>query len=154
MKIPQTSGKLARKRAILEAVVSEIDADFSRFHRILGTNKTNVVEAVERLRSASTTTVERFSVPCRRKRKGGLSDDVKSAVTIWWTAETRVSPNRKDIRRKRLGRNLYDTHPAHLLMETQVSLPQRVLQFQYTPSSTVIQYIFFFLGLWIVLRKT
>ena len=120
-KIPQTSGKLARKRAILEAAVSEIDADFSKFHRIMGLKKTNFHGALERLRSASTVEGARFGVPTRRKRQGGISDAVRFAVTTWWTEETRVSPNRKDIRRKRLGCNLYDTHPVHLLMETQVS---------------------------------
>ena len=120
MKIPQTSEKLARKCAILEAVVSEIDADFIRFHRVLDTKKTNVEGAVERLRSASNTDAARFGVPSRRKRQGGISEAVRFVVTTWWTQETRVSPNPKDIRRKRLGRNAYDTHPVHLLMETQV----------------------------------
>lgn len=118
MKIPRTSGKLARKRAILEAAVSEIEVDFSRFHRILGLRKTNVDGAVDRLRDASSTEGPRFAVPCRKKREGGISEAVKFALTTWWTEETRVSPNRKDIRRKRLGHNAYDTHPAHLLMET------------------------------------
>lgn len=119
-KNPHTSGLLARKRSILEAAVSEIEADFSKFHRILGTNKVNVVGAIDRVHNASTTLSTRLVVPCRRKREGGISDAVKIVVMTWWTAETRVSPNRKDIRRKRLGRSLYDTHPAHLLMETQV----------------------------------
>ena len=130
LKIPQTSGKLARKRAILEAVVSEIDADFSTFHRILGTKRTNVEGAADRLRTSCTVADARFAVPCRRKREGGIPDAVKSVVTIWWTEETRVSPNRKDIRRKRLGRNVYDTHPAHLLMETQVPFPYRLLNIE------------------------
>jgi len=60
------------------------------------------------------------SLPTGEKREGGISEAVKVVVTAWWTEESRVSPNRKDIRRKRLGRNVYDTHPAHLLMETQV----------------------------------
>lgn len=119
-KIPHNSSKLVRKRAILEAVVSEIDADFSRFHRILGTNKSNVEGAIDRLRIGSTTVGARFDVPSRRKREGGIPDAVKLVVTTWWTEESRVSPNRKDIRRKRLGRNVYDTHAAHLLLETQV----------------------------------
>jgi len=121
MKVPHTSGKLARKRSILEAVVSEINGDFRRFHRILGMKKGNVDEAVQRLRSASTTAGARFVVPHRKKREGGITDAVKVVVTTWWTEESRVSPNRKDIRRLRLGRNVYDTHPAHLLMETQVA---------------------------------
>ena len=119
-KNPHTSGKLARKRSILEAAVSGIQTDFSRFHLVLRTKKTNVVGAVERLEAASLDSDARFNIPARRKRQGGIPDDVKDAVKAWWTHKTRVSPNRKDIRRKRLGCNDYDTHPAHLLLETQV----------------------------------
>lgn len=111
---------MARKRSILEAAVPEVEADFSRFHQILGTSKKNVVGAVERLQAVPGNLDGRLIVPARRKCEGGISDNVKIAVDAWWTEETHVSPNRKDIKRKRLGRNLYDTHPTHLLMETQV----------------------------------
>ena len=120
IKNPNSSGKLARKRSLLEVVVSDIEVDLSRIHLILGTKKCNVVGAVERLQTASEDSDGRFCVPARRKRQGGISDDVKEAVRAWWTNETRVSPNRKDIRRKRVGCNVYDRHPAHLLLETQV----------------------------------
>lgn len=120
LKVPHSSGKLARKRAILEAVVGDVDADISNFHNILGTRKQNLVAALDRLRSATTSASGRFVVPVRKKREGGLSEEVKLAVLLWWTQETRVSPQRRDVRRKRLGRNLYDTHAAHLLLESQV----------------------------------
>ena len=112
---------LARKRAILEAVVSQLDSDISKFHTsILGTRKANLVAAVERLRSTATGSSSRFAVPSRKRREGGISDEVKTLVVHWWTAETRVSPGRRDVRRKRLCRNSYERHAAHLLMETQV----------------------------------
>lgn len=120
MKLPNTSGMLARKRAILEAVVSELDSDMSMFHSILGTRKENLLAAVERLRSATTESSSRFAVPARRRREGGICNEIKQLVLQWWTEETRVSPGRRDVRRKRLGRNSYDTHAAHLLMESQV----------------------------------
>lgn len=94
-KIPHNSGKLARKRAILEAVVSEIEADFTRFHLILGTKKKNVVGAVDRIRDATVNSEARFVVPRRRKRQGGIPEDVKAAVSAWWTDETRVSPKQE-----------------------------------------------------------
>lgn len=120
LKIPHSSGMLARKRAILEAVVGELDSDISKFHSILGTRKANLVAAVDRLRSATETTSSRYQVPSRKKREGGVPEEVKAAVLLWWTEETRVSPRRRDVRRKRLGRNLYDTHAAQLLLESQV----------------------------------
>jgi hypothetical protein len=67
LKIPHTSGMLARKRVILEAVVSQLDSNVSKFHSILGTRKENLVAAVERLRSASTGTSGRYAVPVRKK---------------------------------------------------------------------------------------
>ena len=120
MKIPHSSGMLARKRAILEAVVSELDSDITKFDCILGTRKENLVAAVDRLRSAASVSSTRFTVPSRKKREGGICFEVKALVLEWWTVETRVSPQRRDVRRKRLGRNSYDTHAAHLLMESQV----------------------------------
>jgi hypothetical protein len=44
-------------------------------------------------------------------------ESVKAAVILWWTEETRVNPNVKDIQRKCLGCNVYDTHDAHLLLK-------------------------------------
>ena len=121
MKIPHSSGMLARKRAILEAVVSQLDSDISKFHTsILGTRKANLVAAMERLRSTATGSSSRFAVPSRKRREGGISDEVKTLVVHWWTAETRVSRGCRDVRRKRLCQNSYERHVAHLLMETQV----------------------------------
>jgi hypothetical protein len=118
---------LARKRAIIEAVVSEIDANISRFHTILGIRRGNFVAAVERLRSIGTDASLRFSIPRKKDRAGSIPSEVQSIVILWWTQETRVSPNRKDIRRKRLGRRSYDEHPTHLLLETQVPSSEPLL---------------------------
>jgi len=125
MKIPHTFGKLARKRSILEAIIFEINANFSRFYKILGMKKSNVDAAIARLHNASMTASAQFIIP-QRKKQGGIFDTVKVVarigVTTWWMEESRVSPNRKDIRRKRLGRNVYDMCPTHLLIETQILL--------------------------------
>ena len=80
MKIPHSSGMLARKRAILEAVVSQLDSDISKFYSILGTRKANLVAAVERLRSAATDSSSRFAIPSRKRREGGIYDEVKTLV--------------------------------------------------------------------------
>jgi hypothetical protein len=80
LKILHTSGMLARKRVILEAVVSQLDSDISKFHSILGTRKENLVAAVERLRSASTGTSGRYAVPVRKKRDDGIPEEVRTAI--------------------------------------------------------------------------
>ena len=122
MKIPHLSSMLARKRAILEAVVSELDSDMTKFHSILGTRKENLVVAIERLRSATEETSSRYTVPARKKREDGISEEVMAFVLQWWTEETRVSPRRRDVCRKCLGCSSYDTHATHLLLESQVLL--------------------------------
>ena len=119
LKVPHSSGMLARKRVILEAVVSELDSDISTFHSISGTRKENLVATVERLYSATTVTCSRYRTPTRKKKEGGVSKEVRADVLQWWTEETRMTPRRRDVRRIRLGRNLYDTHAAHLLLENQ-----------------------------------
>ena len=120
LKVPHSSRMFARKYAILEAVVSELDSDISTFHNILGTRKENLVAAVEHLRSATTVTCSQYRTPTWKKREGGVSKEVKVVVLQWWMEEMRVTPRRRDVRRKRLGHNLYDTHAAHLLLENQV----------------------------------
>lgn len=97
-KNPHTSRKLARKRSILKVAVSEVEADFDRFHQILGTSKKNVVGAVERLQVVPGNSDGRLVVLARKKRYGGIPDDVKIAIVACWTKETHISPNRKDIR--------------------------------------------------------
>ena len=122
MKIPHSSGMLAPKRAILEAMVSELDSDMTKFHSILRTRKENLVAVVEWLRSATAETSSRYTVPARKKREGGISEEVRAFDLQWWTKETRISPRCRDVCRKRLGRSSYDTHATHLLLENQVLL--------------------------------
>lgn len=119
MKVPHCNGMLARKRSILEAIVSDMDIDSTRFPRILGTRRQNLVSAMQRVEDAGTETSSRFKVPARKKRDGGIPEDVREVVICFWTEETRVCPNRKQVRKKRLGRLLYDTHAGHLLLESQ-----------------------------------
>ena len=119
-KILYNSSKLVWKCAILEAAILEIEADFTRFYWILGIKKKNVVEAVDCIRDTIINLEVRFVVPGRRKQQGSIPEDVKAAMNAWWTDETCISPNMKDIRQKRVGGSLYDTHLAHLLLKTQV----------------------------------
>jgi hypothetical protein len=120
MKVPHSSKKLAKKRAILEATISEPDLNIRRYHSILGTSKQNLVATMERIHSILGYEPFQCQVPTRKTREGGIPELVKAAAIQWWSEETMVSPNTKDICRKWLGRNLYDAHPAHLLLESQV----------------------------------
>jgi hypothetical protein len=56
-------------------------------------------------------------------RKGG-SDAIPSSmvdvVVKFWTEETRVSPCKKDVRRKKIGVKYFISHATHFLEESQV----------------------------------
>ncbi|MCO5571463.1 hypothetical protein L7F22_025203 [Adiantum nelumboides] len=62
----------------------------------------------------------------REERGAHSQDDASSGRSrdslSFWTDETRVSPNKKDVCSKRLARCSYVKHPIHLLEEPQVEL--------------------------------
>ena len=43
-----------------------------------------------------------------------ITSEIKNIIAIFWTIESRVSPNKKDLYRKRVGRSQYEEHPIHL----------------------------------------
>jgi hypothetical protein len=60
-------------------------------------------------------------------RRSGRSDSIsvatKNLVQEWWTTETQISPNRKDICRRKSGTGIkgdYEEHPIHYLQTSQV----------------------------------
>ena len=59
---------------------------------------------------------------CLRQRPKStiITMEIKEFVFGFWKTETRVSPNKKDVCRKHLGRKSYTKHPVHLLDESQV----------------------------------
>ena len=49
-----------------------------------------------------------------------ITEDIKDLVFGFWTTETQVSPNKKDICQKRIERKAVLKHPVHLLDQNQV----------------------------------
>lgn len=60
----------------------------------------------------------------RKKRKDALPQSTIDIVVLWWTNETRVSPSKKDVRKKRVGVKKFLYHAGHWLEESQVHLYQ------------------------------
>ena len=56
------------------------------------------------------------------RTKDAISDEVKELVVAFWTSNTRVSPNKKDVCQKHVGRKLHTIHPVHLLEQPQVGV--------------------------------
>lgn len=109
---------LARKAALLDAAVSTTVTSTIALSRILRVHPSNLRVAIERRRDVRLAGTP-FAL-ARRKKRPGVPDDVKVLVVQWWTQETRVSPNRKEIVRKWLRANTYEKHCTHYLLETQV----------------------------------
>ena len=66
----------------------------------------------------------------RRKRKDALQESTIDAVVSWWTEETRVSPCKKDVRRKRVGVKRFISHAGHWLEDSLVRwIPYNLLLF-------------------------
>lgn len=92
----------------------------SEMARFTGLHRRNFAAANSRLKQANA-----GSFPlqlCRRQQPQShcITQEIRDIVFAFWQTETRVSPNKKDVCRKRLGRKSYIKHPVHLLDESQV----------------------------------
>lgn len=56
----------------------------------------------------------------RFKKKDYISSDVKDLVVQYWTQKTCVSPNMKEVIKRRLTLKSWKSHATHLLLESQV----------------------------------
>jgi hypothetical protein len=64
----------------------------------------------------------------KMKYNDAISENVKQIVLKWWTKETRVSLNAKDVVRHLIIANNWERHVTHLLQESQVFLsPTQIL---------------------------
>jgi len=58
----------------------------------------------------------------RKQWSDAIIENVKQIVLKWWTEETRVSPNAKDVVRHLITANNWERHATHFLQESQVVL--------------------------------
>lgn len=120
VKIANSHDLLARKSALLDAAVSSGSQKLATLSRVLGSSRKVLATAYRRRVSDSDGT----SLPklrLSRQRREGLSAEVKATVIAWWSNETKVSPNKKDVVRHRIGRKEWlPPHPTHYLCESQV----------------------------------
>ena len=110
-------------RNVIEAVVISIGDEgcVEAAAKYIGLNKRTQRRAVVR-RQAWDGGVEGevWAKKFRKKRRDALSQSTIDAVVNWWTDETRVSPSKKDVRRKRVGVNQFLTHVGHWLEHSHV----------------------------------
>lgn len=132
-----SADKLARKAVLLDAAVSTSVTSTKALSRVLKIHPSNLRVAISRQRDKNLAGTSFALV--KRKKRPGLPEAVKEAVISWWTTETRVSPNRKEIVQKWLSRNTYEKHCTHYLLQSQVHVEFLALAFtvQSIPSTKI-----------------
>jgi hypothetical protein len=89
---------LAHKSILLDAVVStHITFDVVEISKLLGTKRCNLECAIEWCCFLQTLGAFQWAISHQKKRFDGLSKETKVAIHLWWTSETRVSPNKKKL---------------------------------------------------------
>ena len=78
----------------------------------------NIALALARRKFMEASMVFKWTLSIRKRRADVLDEDTKAVVLMWWACETRNSPNRKEVVRKRLGNSVIDTKPTQYLMES------------------------------------
>lgn len=117
----QSKEKLVVRGALLSAAVSSEVSNVRAIARVLRTSTSNVKNAHTRRRSLEESGTSVWAAPQRRQRSDVLSEETVEAVRAWWTSETRVSPNKKEVVRKRVpSSTTVEEHATHYLLESQV----------------------------------
>lgn len=113
--------KIVMAKDILCTFASSSDVGSGRgFAGLLGVDRRNFLKARGR-RMVLDSGHDGFWLHDRRViRSDSLSDHVKAVVAQWWTNETTVSPNMKDVVTFREGLRQWLSHPTHFLQCSQV----------------------------------
>lgn len=88
--------------------------------RVLGVDRRNIKKGIVRRESLDHSGDAFWRTYKRAKRADALSTALVELVTTWWTLETTVSPNRKDVTYKRVGVRVKIEHPKHYLQVSEV----------------------------------
>lgn len=116
-----SAAQLATKHAILDASVSAHRKSSTReLARALGVHHRNISLAIAKRELMHSGGDFLVVLTIRKRRNDGISDSDKEVIVGWWVSETRVSPNKKDVTRKRMSPGVFDEKATHYLQETEV----------------------------------
>ena len=119
----QSKDKLVVRGALLSAVVCTEVSNVKAIAKLLKTSTMNVKNARYRGHALEESDSSVWTAPRRRQRFDVLSEVTVNVVRIWWTTETRVFPNKKDVVRKRVpSSRIVEEHATYYLLESQVRL--------------------------------
>ena len=112
-------GKTKVRNIVLTAAVSKGDSQ-RKICDALGASRYLVRKAFQRRAQVDETGENLWAGGERKRRSDALTPEVRGAVCSWWETETTVSPNKKDVKRRRISAKEHDTHATHYLQVSQV----------------------------------
>lgn len=121
MKQTETSLKLVMKHAILIAFVNNNStSSFKEKVQVLKVHPRNVAMALHCRESMQMSKTFICPLSIWKKWKDMLAPRTKVIVLSWWAIETHMSPNQKEVVKKKLWSHLYENKLIQHLMETQI----------------------------------
>ena len=112
-------GKTKVRNIVLTAAVSKGDSQ-RKICRAIGASRYLVRKAFQRRAEVDETGENLWAGGDRKRRSDALSPEDQTAVCNWWETETTVSPNKRDVKRRRIGAKEHETHATHYLQTSQV----------------------------------
>ena len=112
-------GKSKVRNIVLTAAVSKADSQ-RLICKALGASRYSVRKAYERRAEVDETGENLWAGGNRKRRSDALTTEETGAICTWWETETTVSPNKKDVKRRRIGVKECETHATHYLQVSQV----------------------------------
>jgi hypothetical protein len=102
MKGSQSNNKLTHKDALLEVAINIDVSGVPNFgvrslSKLLSTKKTNIYHALVRHHAFQAFGASQFTLSHMKKRLDGVSMGDKASIVTWWSTETQVNPNKKDV---------------------------------------------------------
>ena len=115
-------GKTKVRNIVLTAAVSNGDSQ-RLICKALGASRYLVRKAFQRRAEVDESGENLWAGGDRKRRSDALSAEDHTSVCSWWETETTVSPNKRDVKRRRIGVKEHDTHATHYLHVSQVHCP-------------------------------
>lgn len=123
VKQPTNREELFLKKSTLTMLMNSTEEmPIAKVARVLQVSKPSLYKARSCVQATSHDGNGLFSLAAcwKHQRVSTITEELKELVYSFWESESRVSPNKKDVCRKRLGKKSYIKHPVHLLDEPQV----------------------------------
>ncbi|MCO5597747.1 hypothetical protein L7F22_051828 [Adiantum nelumboides] len=122
VKVSQSAIELALKRSTCLMILngnSSTRVNHTQIANFLGLHRRNLVATSARLQVSEDGELSLELCQKQPKVSHVITDQMKDLVLAFWTSQTRVSPNKKDVCRKRVGRGSFTEYAIHLLDEPQ-----------------------------------